>query len=126
MAEMRKCLGSAKFGIEAHEAPVDDFPKQASQKDGLGRMCRVHWNQYTTGLRKAALERKAAEAEVEGVTAMSGRGDIAEVDAPAADGTQPADVTTTTDEDGPKVAKGGRGRRRGAKGAEMAQEGAGG
>ena len=61
MADMRKCIGSAKFGIEAHEAPVDDFPAQPSQKDGLGRMCKPHWNQYTSALRKAALARKAAE-----------------------------------------------------------------
>ena len=59
MADMRKCIGSAKFGIEAHEAPVDDFPGQPSQKDGLGRMCKPHWNQYTKELRKAALARKA-------------------------------------------------------------------
>ena len=59
--DMRKCIGSAKFGIEAHEAPVDDFPAQPSQKDGLGRMCKPHWNQYTSALRKAALARKAAE-----------------------------------------------------------------
>ena len=64
MADMRKCIGSAKFGIEAHEAPVEDFPAQPSQKDGLGRMCKAHWNQYTTALRKAALARKAAEGEV--------------------------------------------------------------
>ena len=57
MADMRKCIGSAKFGIEAHEAPVEDFPAQPSQKDGLGRMCKAHWNQYTTALRKAALAR---------------------------------------------------------------------
>ena len=62
MAEMRKCIGSAKFGIEPHEAPVTEFPAQPSQKDGLGRMCKPHWNQYTTALRKAALARKAAEA----------------------------------------------------------------
>jgi len=61
MAETRKCIGSAKFGIEAHEAPVGDFPAQPSQKDGLGRMCKPHWNQYTSALRKAALARKAAE-----------------------------------------------------------------
>jgi len=61
MADLRKCIGSARFGIEAHEAPVEDFPVQPSQKDGLGRMCKVHWNQYTTALRKAALARKAAE-----------------------------------------------------------------
>jgi hypothetical protein len=54
MAELRKCIGSAKFGIEAHEAPVGEFPSQPSQKDGLGRMCKPHWNQYTTALRKAA------------------------------------------------------------------------
>ena len=50
---LRRCIGSAKFGIEPHEAPADDFPAQPSQKDGLGRMCRTHWNQYTSALRKA-------------------------------------------------------------------------
>ena len=64
MADMRKCIGSAKFGIEAHEAPVTEFPAQPSQKDGLGRMCKTHWNQYTNALRKASLARKAAEAPV--------------------------------------------------------------
>ncbi|MEX1171683.1 MAG: hypothetical protein WEG56_03615 [Chloroflexota bacterium] len=58
----RRCIGSTKFGIEAHDAPATDFPVQPSQKDGLGRMCKTHWNQYTTALRKAALARKAAEA----------------------------------------------------------------
>ena len=53
--ELRRCIGSAKFGIEAHEAPPDEFPAQPSQKDGLGRMCKPHWNQYTNALRKAAL-----------------------------------------------------------------------
>jgi len=61
MADMRKCIGSAKFGIEAHEAPVGDFPAQPSQKDGLGRMCKPHWKKYTAALRKAALARKAAD-----------------------------------------------------------------
>ena len=61
MADMRKCIGSAKLGIEVHAAPVDDFPAQPSQKDGLGRMCKPHWKQYTAALRKAALARKAAE-----------------------------------------------------------------
>ena len=56
---MRRCISSATFGIEAHEAPVDDFPVQASAKDGLGRMCRVHWTAYTRALRKASLARKA-------------------------------------------------------------------
>lgn len=62
MAELRRCIGSVKFGIEAHEAPATDFPAQPSQKDGLGRMCKPHWNAYTSALRKAALARKAAEA----------------------------------------------------------------
>jgi len=62
--ELRRCIGSTKFGIEAHEAPASDFPAQPSQKDGLGRMCKPHWNQNTSALRKAALARKAAEGEV--------------------------------------------------------------
>jgi hypothetical protein len=69
MADMRRCIGSAKFGIEPHEAPVDDFPAQPSQKDGLGRMCKPHWNAYTGALRKAALARKAADAVPEPVAA---------------------------------------------------------
>lgn len=36
MADLRRCIGSARFGIEPHEAPVEDFPKQPSQKDGIG------------------------------------------------------------------------------------------
>jgi hypothetical protein len=62
MADMRRCIGSAKFGIEAHEAPITEFPAQPSQKDGLGRMCKPHWNAYTNALRKAALARKAEAA----------------------------------------------------------------
>lgn len=62
MTDMRKCIGSAKFGIEADEAPATDFPVQPSQKDGLGQMCKTHWNAYTNALRKAAIARKAAEA----------------------------------------------------------------
>ena len=61
MADLRRCIGSAKFGIEAHEAPPEAFPAQPSQRDGLGRMCKPHWNQYTTALRKAAVARKAAD-----------------------------------------------------------------
>ncbi len=63
MAELRKCIGSARFGIKPHEAPVEDFPSQPSQKDGLGRMCKTHWNQYTAGLARDAKARKAAEGE---------------------------------------------------------------
>jgi hypothetical protein len=63
MADLRKCIGSTRFGIEAHEAPPSDFPVQPSQKDGLGRMCKPHWNQYTAGLARDAKARKATEAE---------------------------------------------------------------
>ena len=69
---LRRCIGSAKFGIEAHEAPPDEFPAQPSQKDGLGRMCKPHWNQYTSALRKAALARKAAEASADRAGARRG------------------------------------------------------
>ena len=61
MAELRKCIGSARFGIEPHEASVVDFPVQPSQRDGLGRMCKPHWNQYTAGLARDAKARKAAD-----------------------------------------------------------------
>jgi len=54
----RRCIGSERFGIEAHDAPIEDFPKQPSQKDGLGRMCKSHWNQYTAGLARDAKARK--------------------------------------------------------------------
>jgi len=66
MADSRTCIGSAKFGIERHEAPIDEFPVQPSQKDGLGRMCKLHWNVYTRALRNASAEPGAApEAAVE-------------------------------------------------------------
>ena len=55
----RRCIGSSRFGIEAHDADAGDFPVQPSQKDGLGRMCKTHWREYTDALRKAALARKA-------------------------------------------------------------------
>ncbi len=56
--DLRKCIGSAKFGIEAHEAPPADFPAQPSQKDGLGRMCKPHWKEYVRALGAAAKARK--------------------------------------------------------------------
>jgi hypothetical protein len=62
MADLRQCIGSTRFGIEPHDAPVDDFPSQPSQKDGLGRMCKPHWNAYTAGLARDAKARKAAAA----------------------------------------------------------------
>ena len=57
---LRRCIGSARFGIAPHDAPVEGFPKQPSHKDGLGRMCRTHWNAYTAGLARDAKARKAA------------------------------------------------------------------
>jgi hypothetical protein len=60
---LRTCIGSKRFGIEAHDAPIEDFPRQPSQKDGIGRMCREHWNAYTSGLAKDAKARKAAVEE---------------------------------------------------------------
>jgi hypothetical protein len=68
--ELRKCIGSKRFGIKPHEAPIADFPKQPSQKDGLGRMCKTDWNAYTAGLAREAKARKATEAPavVEAVT----------------------------------------------------------
>lgn len=50
---MRRCIGSTRFGIEAHEAPTTDFPIQPSRKDGLGLMCKPHWSAYVKGLRQA-------------------------------------------------------------------------
>jgi hypothetical protein len=61
MADLRRCIGSVRFGIEAHEAPPEDFPVQPSSRDGLGRMCKGHWNQYTAGLAREAKARKAAD-----------------------------------------------------------------
>jgi hypothetical protein len=57
--ELRRCIGSTRFGIEAHEAPIADFPKQHSRKDGLGLMCAVHWKAYVKGL---SADRKARAA----------------------------------------------------------------
>ena len=91
MAELRKCIGSKRFGIEPHEAPVPDFPSQPSQKDGLGRMCREHWNAYTTSLARDAKARKAAEL-----------GTIAEASAPAAVDPVPAPKARA-----PRARKGG-------------------
>ena len=62
VATLRRCIGSKRFGIEPHDAPVNDFPTQPSQKDGLGRMCKTHWNEYTAGLAREAKARKAAGA----------------------------------------------------------------
>jgi hypothetical protein len=59
--ELRRCIGSTRFGIEAHDADPADFPVQPSQKDGFGRMCKPHWRAYTDALRKAAVARKAEE-----------------------------------------------------------------
>jgi hypothetical protein len=60
MAEdTRRCVGSARFGIDTHDAPVEEFSAQPSQKDGLSRMCSTHWKAYVAGLAREAKERKA-------------------------------------------------------------------
>lgn len=60
MADVRRCIGSSRFGIEAHDANIAEFPTQPSQKDGLGRMCKTHWNAYTAGLARDGKARKTA------------------------------------------------------------------
>jgi hypothetical protein len=62
MAETRHCVGSTRFAIEAHDAPIDAFSAQPSQKDGLSRMCATHWKTYVAGLAREAKERTAATA----------------------------------------------------------------
>ena len=67
VAEMRRCHGSARFGIEPHEAPASTFPKQPSRKDGLGVMCTEHWKAYVKGLREARLAAAGAASPVDEV-----------------------------------------------------------
>ncbi len=74
--EFRRCTGSARFGIEPHEAPVTEFPKQPSRKDGLGTMCTEHWRAYVKGLREA---RKATAADHGSVVSGSEEADAASV-----------------------------------------------
>ncbi len=71
----RRCIGSTRFGIEAHEAGAADFPVQPSQKDGLGRMCKPHWRVYVQGLREArmATSPKPAPAAPDEATAGGAR-----------------------------------------------------
>ncbi len=57
----RLCAGSTRFNIPQHRAPAADFRLQPSAKDGLGRMCKPHWTEYTGSLRRAANERKGIE-----------------------------------------------------------------
>jgi hypothetical protein len=63
---LRRCVGSVRFAIEPHEAPIEDFPAQPSQKDGLGRMCRAHWRQYVVGLRTDAQAKKTESQDAAG------------------------------------------------------------
>jgi hypothetical protein len=56
-ASARPALGSRPT---RHPWPTSR--SKPSQKDGLGRMCKVHWNQYTAGLaRDAKAEQDAPE-----------------------------------------------------------------
>lgn len=54
MAETRRCVGSTRFGIEPHDAPIGDFSAQPSQKTGLSRMCSNHWKLYVADLGREA------------------------------------------------------------------------
>lgn len=63
---LRRCIGSQKFGIAEHLAPIADFPLQKSQPGGIGRMCRTDWNKYTTALRVDLAERVANGTYVKG------------------------------------------------------------
>ena len=71
--ELRRCTGSTRFGIEPHEAPIDEFPKQPSRKDGLGTMCTEHWRAYVKGLREARMATKATDE-----SAAAGPGEVAD------------------------------------------------
>jgi hypothetical protein len=71
MAETRRCVGSVRFGIEAHDAPIGGFSVQASQKDGLSRMCTTHWKAYVAGLAREAKDRQAAIAASEAALASA-------------------------------------------------------
>ena len=102
-ATLRKCIGSARFGIEPHYAPVDDFPKQPSQKDGLGRMCKPHWNQYTAALARDAKARKVkANGEASGPVAKVTEPPVAEAAEPAPKRTRraPAPAATGDEQEG--------------------------
>ena len=65
VTEMRRCHGSARFGIEPHEAPASTFPTQPSRKDGLGVMCTEHWKAYVKGLREARIAAAGAASPVD-------------------------------------------------------------
>jgi hypothetical protein len=97
-AKLRTCVGSTRFGIEAHEAPVDGFPKQPSQPDGLGRMCKPHWKAYTAGLRQDALARKAAAEGPLAEAASSEPEPTGEMTAKAATNRTPRTPSPKTDE----------------------------
>ena len=59
--ELRRCTGSARFGIEPHEAPVSDFPKQPSPARTAWARCAPSTGGPTSrALREA---RKAAQAD---------------------------------------------------------------
>lgn len=74
--DLRRCVGSERFLIKPHDAPLSDFPLQPSAKDGIGRMCKPHWTEYTRGLRNDQLARKGltpAAKEAIAVEASKGR-----------------------------------------------------
>ena len=84
VTEMRRCHGSARFGIEPHEAPVGTFPKQPSRKDGLGVMCTEHWTAYVKGLREARIAAAGPPVAEPGTTANATTGRMRATATPAA------------------------------------------
>ncbi len=99
MAEVSAVHRVGAIRDRTHEAPIEDFPVQPSQKDGLGRMCATHWKAYVAGLARQAKERTAASAASE----------------PAPDAAEPGKPTT----------KRARTRRTASTEAPVAQESAG-
>ena len=121
MADMRKCIGSARFGIEAHEAPVGDFPSQPSQKDGLGRMCKPHWNQYTAKGRAGAQGRRRRSLPSGGRRERRGPGQQGR--RPEGQGGQGGEARADPDEAGAGTQDGRRSDRRGGRRRHRARRG---
>ena len=71
--QLRRCIGSTRFGIEAHDVPATEFPAQPSAKGGFGRMCKVHWNQYTAALARDRKARLAADRPKKAPTKLATR-----------------------------------------------------
>lgn len=51
--DTKRCPGAPKYGIPAHDAPLEAFGKQSGNPDGLTRVCKADWNAYSAKLREA-------------------------------------------------------------------------